>query len=50
MKKKPWHSSEPKTQVYHDSAKCHVGNNIETENLEDGKGGKRLCSYCKRLH
>jgi len=48
-KAKPWHSDEPEAKVYHNNTDCNTGNNIERENEEGGKGGKRLCKECKRL-
>jgi len=47
-KKQPWHSSD-ETKVYHDNTECNTGNNIETENVEHGKGGHRKCKECDRL-
>jgi hypothetical protein len=47
---KPWHSDEPEAEVYHDNTNCNTGNNIETENVEHGKGGHRECKECKRLN
>ncbi len=46
-KKSPWHSV--KRDVYHDDTDCNVGNNIESENIRQGTGGKRKCVECKRL-
>lgn len=40
-----------KSSVYHIydmDNQCTVGNNIETENLRIGDGGKELCSQCKQ--
>lgn len=45
--KSPWHSV--KQEVHHDNTNCDTGNNIETENLRTGTGGKPKCSECKRL-
>ncbi len=50
MKKKPWHSDQQSTEVYHNDTNCNTGNNIEKENLARGKNGRRLCKECKRLH
>jgi len=36
-KVKPWHTDE-ETEVYHNNTNCNTGNNIENENVEDGKG------------
>ena len=47
MKKSPWHST--KQNVHHDNTECNTGNNIETENLRQGTGGKPLCQECARL-
>jgi len=47
-KKKPWHSNQPEREVYHDETDCNTGNNIETENITRGTGGKRKCRECKR--
>ncbi|HMG75830.1 MAG TPA: hypothetical protein VK582_20185 [Pyrinomonadaceae bacterium] len=47
-KKAPWHST--KSDVYHNNTECNTGNNIETENLEQGTGGKKLCSECAGLN
>lgn len=47
MKKSPWHSI--KQPVHHDNTECNTGNNIETENLRQGTGGKPLCTECSRL-
>ena len=47
-KKSPWHSvKQPK---HHNNTNCNTGNNIETENLRQGTGGKPLCEECKRLN
>lgn len=46
-KKAPWHSTLQ--DVYHDNTECNTGNNIERENLQSGKGGKRRCRECARL-
>lgn len=45
---KEWHSI--KTDVYHNNRKCHLGNNIERENVRSGRGGRKLCAECKRLN
>lgn len=47
MKKSPWNSI--KQLVHHDNTECNTGNNIETENLRQGTGGKPLCEECSRL-
>ncbi len=46
---KEYHSVK-ETSVYHNNRNCVVGNNIETENVRPGKGGKRLCTRCKELN
>ena len=46
-KKAPWHST--KQSVHHNNTDCNTGNNIETENLRQGTGGKPLCKECDRL-
>lgn len=43
-----WHSI--KQDVYHDNTACSTGNNIEKENVREGKGGKIPCSECSRLN
>jgi len=43
----PWHSAL--RQVHHNNTDCNVGNNIETENLRHGTGGKPLCAECARI-
>jgi len=40
----PYHSTT--SNVYHTYKKCTVGNNIETNNLKNGTGGKVLCKIC----
>lgn len=45
--KSPWHSI--KSTVHHNNTDCNTGNNIESENLRAGTGGKPLCEECKRL-
>ena len=47
-KKAPWHSV--KAEVYHDDTNCNTGNNIESENIRSGTGGKPKCAECKRLN
>lgn len=32
--------------VYHVREECLVGNNIESANRREGRGGKRLCKEC----
>lgn len=46
-KKSPWHSV--KANVHHNDTNCNTGNNIESENLRQGTGGKPLWAECKRL-
>jgi hypothetical protein len=45
-KKSPWHSI--KQSVHHDNTACNTGNNIESENLRQGTGGKPLCNECAK--
>lgn len=45
--KSPWHSI--KQPVHHNNTNCNTGNNIETENLRQGTGGKPLCKECEDL-
>ncbi len=42
-----WHTNLD-TEVYHNNKNCTKGNNIEDKYLAEGKGGKRLCSECKK--
>ena len=44
----PWHSTN--SDVYHNNPNCNTGNNIESENYRNGKGGKSLCKECKSLN
>lgn len=37
------------SDVYHIYQKCSVGNNIEKDNIRQGKGGKRLCKNCEEI-
>ena len=49
-KVKPWHSTKPESEVWHNDTKCNTGNNIERENFEKGKGSNnRECKECKHL-
>lgn len=45
--KSAWHSI--KQTVHHNNTNCNTGNNIETENIRQGTGGKPLCQECERL-
>jgi hypothetical protein len=45
--KAPWHSI--KQHVHHDNTNCNTGNNIESENLRQGTGGKPKCQECANL-
>ena len=45
--KPAWHSI--KQFVYHNNSLCNTGNNIESENLRVGTGGKPLCRECANL-
>jgi hypothetical protein len=47
MRKSPWHSV--KSTVHHVCTNCNTGNNIESENLRQGDGGKPMCEECKHL-
>lgn len=38
------------SDVYHNNDKCTERNNIEARNLQQGTGGKRLCSRCSELN
>jgi hypothetical protein len=50
MQRKPWHSKEPQTEVYHDNDDCTEGNNIESRNMQSGTGTRlRKCAHCARL-
>jgi hypothetical protein len=49
MKVNPTYSIEF-SEVYHNNNKCTERNNIESRNVKQGTGGKRLCSHCKRLN
>lgn len=48
MRSAPWHSAT--SDVHHNNRKCTTGNNIETLNLRQGTGGKRLCKDCADLN
>ncbi len=43
----PTHSV--KQDVHHNNNECKTRNNIETENLRQGTGGKPLCKECEKL-
>lgn len=43
-----WHSVL--ANVCHNNPGCTTGNNIETENLAPGPGGRPLCEECQRLN
>jgi len=45
-----WYSAKVETKVYHNNTSCTEGNNIETYNVREGTGGKRLCEHCNRLN
>lgn len=45
-----WYSAKPETDVYHNNTLCTEGNNIETFNVREGQGGKRLCRHCTMLN
>ena len=42
-----WHAKD--SDVYHVCSNCNTGNNIESENRRNGKGGNSLCSECAGL-
>lgn len=45
-----WHSSITK-EVYHNNKSCKEGDNIQPENVREGKGTNRhLCNKCKELN
>jgi len=44
----PTHSI--KETVHHNNSSCNTRNNIESENLRQGDGGKTLCQECKKLN
>ena len=42
--------SKEQPEIYHVCKNCHVGNNIEAENLREGQpAGARLCNTCDDL-
>ena len=42
--------SKLQLDIYHVCKNCHVGNNIETENLREGQPAEaRLCNTCNDL-
>jgi MIP family channel proteins len=43
----PWHSVN--SDIYHDNPDCQTGGSIDSENIREGTGGKRLCHECERL-
>lgn len=47
-KKSPWYSTLTR-DVHHDESTCHIGNNIESENVASGTGGLPKCKECKRI-
>lgn len=36
-------------KVWHDNPACTIGNNVESENLRDGRGGLKRCPECRKL-
>jgi hypothetical protein len=50
MRVNPTHSVEPGRDVYHNNNQCTERNNIETRNLRQGTGNRRLCAHCARLN
>lgn len=47
-KTNPWYSTLT-LDVHHDETTCHVGNNIESENVAQGTGNLPKCSICKDI-
>lgn len=47
-KTNPWYSTLTR-DVYHDETTCHIGNNIERENVAQGTGNLPKCKECKRI-
>lgn len=45
---KEWH--DVCREVYHNNSACTEGNNIEPQNLKEGKGGVRICKRCAILN
>jgi hypothetical protein len=44
------HYSKERPEIYHECANCYLGNNIEGENLIEGKPrGAKLCKNCAGL-
>lgn len=48
MKTSTWYSIKT-MDVHHDNTDCNTGNNIESENRREGKGGLPLCTECRGL-
>jgi hypothetical protein len=46
--KAPWHSIH--SGVYHNNTGCNTGNNIDSNDLRQGTGGKPLCQECNGLN
>lgn len=44
--KASWYSV--KQSVYHNNSRCKTGNNIDSEHVRQGTGGKPLCEECRR--
>ncbi|MES2373779.1 MAG: hypothetical protein V4557_14460 [Bacteroidota bacterium] len=44
------HSARPGETVYHNNDKCTERNNIESYNVRQGEGGKKLCAHCAKLN
>jgi len=44
----PWYSKLT-LDVHHDETTCHIGNNIEPENVAQGTGGLDKCKECVRI-
>jgi hypothetical protein len=46
-----WHSKKPNVaNVYHNNPKCEAGNRIETQQIQQGTGGRPLCRRCNALN
>lgn len=46
----PTYSVERGRDRYHNSDKCTERNNIESQNVRQGTGGRQLCDHCARLN
>ena len=46
-----WHSKKRNVaNVYHNNTRCEAGNRIETQQVQQGTGGRPLCRRCKSLN